>query len=153
MIRIQSILVPTDFSQHSEVAATYAAEFASRFNAELHLLHVLQEPLVMGPDPDAGLAMIDVEDLRAKVDASLSDWSEAHFGMEHDVQQSTKVGSSYVEILRYARAHDIDLIVISSHGRTGLMHVLLGSVAERVIRMAPCPVLTVRPEGQTFVMP
>jgi len=62
-------------------------------------------------------------------------------------------GSPKVEIIAYARKHDIDLIVLSTHGRTGLTHVIMGSVAESVVRTAPCPVLTMRPDGHQFVMP
>ena len=62
-------------------------------------------------------------------------------------------GSPKAEIVRYARAENIDLIVISTHGRTGLAHMLIGSVAETVVRTSPCPVLTVRPKGHQFVMP
>jgi universal stress protein A len=62
-------------------------------------------------------------------------------------------GSPKAEIVRYARKQDIDLIVLATHGRTGLSHVLMGSVAESIVRTAPCPVLTVRPEGHQFVMP
>jgi nucleotide-binding universal stress UspA family protein len=62
-------------------------------------------------------------------------------------------GSPKTEIIQYARKRNIDLIVIATHGRTGLAHVLIGSVAETVVRTAPCPVLTVRPEGHQFVMP
>ena len=62
-------------------------------------------------------------------------------------------GSPKVEIVRYARQHDVDVIVLATHGRSGLAHVIIGSVAECVVRAAPCPVLTVRPEGHQFVMP
>jgi nucleotide-binding universal stress UspA family protein len=62
-------------------------------------------------------------------------------------------GSPKVEVVRYARSQGIDLIVLATHGRSGLAHVIIGSVAESVVRTAPCPVLTVRPEGHQFVMP
>lgn len=69
------------------------------------------------------------------------------------VVREIRVGTPFVEIVRYAKSSDVDLIVIGTHGRSGLAHVLLGSTAERVVRKAPCPVLSVRPEGHDFVMP
>ena len=66
---------------------------------------------------------------------------------------ATRLGSPFVKIIEYAKEHQIDLIVMGTHGRTGLPHVLIGCVAERVVRMAPCPVLTVHPQGHQFVMP
>jgi nucleotide-binding universal stress UspA family protein len=69
------------------------------------------------------------------------------------LERAIEMGIPFVEIVRHARKKNIDLIVIGTHGRTGLDHMLLGSVAEKVVRKAPCPVLTVRPEGHQFVMP
>ena len=153
MIQIKHILVPIDFSEYSRLAAVYARELAERFGARVHLLHVVHEPLIMGPDPDAGGAMVNMEDVRQSTELSLTEWANDHMGHDTKIERGVRVGAAYVEIVRYAREHDIDLIVLGSHGRTGLMHVLLGSVAEREIRKAPCPVMTVRPEGQQFVMP
>jgi nucleotide-binding universal stress UspA family protein len=69
------------------------------------------------------------------------------------VVREVQSGPPFVEIVRYAKEHDVDLIVMGTHGRTGIAHALIGSVAEKVVRKAPCPVLTVRPEGHQFVMP
>ena len=69
------------------------------------------------------------------------------------VVREVRVGAAFMEIIDYARENEIDLIVIGTHGRSGLMHILMGSVAERIVRKAPCPVLTVKPEGHQFVMP
>ena len=70
-----------------------------------------------------------------------------------NVVRHVDTGVPFLEVIRYAREHDIDLIVLGTHGRTGLVHMLMGSVAEKIVRKAPCPVLTVRPEGHDFVMP
>ena len=78
------------------------------------------------------------------------DWAEARQGR---IVRSMEDGVPFLEIVRYAKEHEIDLIVLATHGRSALAQVLLGSVAERVVRKAPCPVLTVRPEGHQFVMP
>ena len=64
-----------------------------------------------------------------------------------------QTGTPFLEVIRYAKDHDIDLVIVGTHGRTGLVHVLMGSVAEKIVRKAPCPVLAVRPEGHQFVMP
>ncbi len=69
------------------------------------------------------------------------------------VIREVRVGAAFMEIIEYARFKEIDLLVIGTHGRSGLMHVLMGSVAERIVRKSPCPVLTVKPEGHQFVMP
>ena len=78
------------------------------------------------------------------------------FGSETDCAGScviVRTGTPFVEIVRHAKENDVDLIVMGTHGRTGLVHALIGSVAEKVVRKAPCPVLTVRPEGHQFIMP
>ena len=77
-----------------------------------------------------------------------SAWAEGKL-----VVRATAQGTPFLEIIRYAKEKDIDMIVMGTHGRSGLVHMLMGSVAEKVVRKAPCPVLTVRPEGHKFVMP
>ena len=77
-----------------------------------------------------------------------SQWEEAH-----QVVHATGDGPPFLEIIRYAKSNDIDLIIMATHGRTGLAHIMIGSVVEKVVRKAPCPVLTVRPSGHQFVMP
>ena len=131
-IRLQKILLPTDFSNYSAAATKYACELATKFDAELHLLHTLETHLASTPNFGLGL------DLPKYISES---------------KAAAVEGFPKVEIIRYARKQEIDLIVLSTHGRTGLSHVLMGSVAETVVRTAPCPVLTVRPEGHQFVMP
>ena len=69
------------------------------------------------------------------------------------VIRSTRTGPPFVEIIRYAKEHDVDLLIMGTHGRGGLAHMLLGSVAEKVVRKSPCPVLTVRPDQHQFAMP
>lgn len=151
MIQIQRILAPTDFSDYSNQALTYAVELANRFDAELHLLHVTQPVLANvsygGPIPDEQIhpELVALTELKEVEAPGLE--QVAH--VEHEV----RTGPTFLEIIRYAKDNDIDLIVIGTHGRTGLAHAIIGSVAERVVRKAPCPVLTVRPEGHQFIMP
>jgi nucleotide-binding universal stress UspA family protein len=151
MIKLERILVPTDFSDCAKQAVTYASELAKRFGAELHLLHVVQPPLAAYPYaaaiPDEALhpegpAKEELEVLEVPNAEQIS-----------QVQRTIRTGTPFVDIVRHAKENDMDLIVIGTHGRTGLTHMLLGSVAEKVVRKAPCPVLTVRPKGHQFVMP
>lgn len=154
MITLNHILVPTDFSECSERARAYACELATRFSAELHLLHVVTPialPGYTGPVPGP----LPDEVLYPEVGArrELDQWNDPAFEEITRVTRSAISGTPFVEIVRYARNQNVDLIVMGTHGRSGLVHALLGSVTEKVVRKAPCPVLTVRPEGHQFVMP
>jgi len=153
-IRIQRILLPTDFSAFSSTATKYACELATKFAAELHLLHALEVHLSSTPGFGMGLALPTyINESLKQAEKSLAGVLDPQWAAGHKIVQAVVEGSPKVEIIRYARAHQIDLIVVATHGRTGLSHVLMGSVAESVVRTAPCPVLTVRPEGHQFVMP
>ena len=153
MITLKKILLPTDFSEASKRSAQYAMGLSEKFGAELHVLHVLQDLVALVPEP--GLAFPPPGDymleLTRSAEQALADMPQA--GWSGRVVRATRQGPPFVEIIRYARENDVDLIVLGTHGRTGLAHVLLGSVAEKVVRKAPCPVLTVRPESHKFEMP
>jgi nucleotide-binding universal stress UspA family protein len=155
MIRLKRILFPTDFSECSKRAQEYACAFADQFQAELHLLHVLQDVGLMLPDPAAGLSLppnylIEQKQLAEK---TLDALPSAEWARGKRLFRATRMGSPFVEIVSYAKEKEIDLIVIGTHGRSAIMHVLLGSVAEKVVRKAACPVLTVHPAGHQFVVP
>ena len=153
-IRLQKILLPTDFSNLSSTATRYACELAAQFNTELHLLHALETHAGSTPAFGMGLTLPNyIKESRAAAEKSLADILEATWSSGRPIIKAVVEGSPKAEIIRYARTHEIDLIVLSTHGRTGLSHVLMGSVAENVVRTAPCPVLTVRPEGHQFVLP
>ena len=151
MINLKSILVPSDFSECSQAAVRYGVELARKFGATLHLLHVIQDPATQ-PWGAEGFAapMLDVvyewqKDARARLLDALP---------REDRDRATvtcTIASPFPEILRYAEANDIGLIVMGTHGRGGVSHVLLGSIAEKVVRRAPCPVLTVRYPQHAFV--
>ncbi|NQV28269.1 MAG: universal stress protein [Rhodopirellula sp.] len=151
MITLKKILVPTDFSEHSNKALLYGAELAAKFGAELHLLHAIEAmPLAYGegayfpPETEAELEAAAVRQLdHLSVDAT----------SELKVVRAVKHGHPFVETVRYARENNIGLIVLGTHGRGAIAHMLLGSVAEKVVRKAPCPVLTVRDNEHEFVMP
>jgi len=152
MINLNKILFATDFSDCAGRAQRMAHELAVRFGAELHLLHVIHDIAVDVPEFGMGLAFPSLvanaggkrhelkEQALQRLRASIHDSEQK----EHRIVLDARFGKPFVEIIRYARDHEIDLIVVGSHGRTGLTHALLGSVAEKVVRKAPCPVLTVR---------
>ncbi len=152
MIKLQRILFPTDFSPLSEEARLYAYTLAEKFGAELHIVCVVQDVALMAPEMPDTFAM-PITNLDEVIRAAQQTIKRYPACGGKEPTRIVCTGEPFVEIIKYAREQDIDLIVIGTHGRTGLVHVLLGSVAERVVRKAPCPVLTVRPEGHQFVHP
>jgi nucleotide-binding universal stress UspA family protein len=153
-LEITRILLPTDFSDYSATATKYACELAARFDAELHLLHTLEVHLSATPSFGMGLALPQyLRESRAAAEKALAGVLDPQWATGRKVVRAVVEGPPQVEIVRYARAQAIDLIVLATHGRSGLAHVIIGSVAESVVRTAPCPVLTVRPQGHQFVMP
>ena len=154
MAPFKSILVPVDFSKSSQRALETGCELSKTFQIPLTLFHAyviptypLPEGFVL-PSPEAVTeimdktqrAMNDMRDLAAKMGAK-------------NVEAVISEGVAFAEIVRVARERNVDLIVMGTHGRTGLKHALLGSVAEKVVRKAPCPVLTVRLAGHEFEHP
>ncbi len=153
-IQIQRILLPTDFSTYSAAATKYACELAMRFDSELHILHTLEHHLSSTPAFGFGLDLPQfISESKAAAEKKLAGIVDSGWSAGRTVIKVVSDGSPRAEIVRYAREASIDLIVLSTHGRSGLSHVMLGSVSESVVRTAPCPVLTVRPEGHQFVMP
>lgn len=153
MIRLTKVLVPTDFSAPSAKAVAYGEELARRFGASLHVLHAVEEPLAQGWNAYGYPAVLP--ELRAQVLADAQErLEEAVPQLERDRQATelvTCLGDPRREIVRFANDRGIDLIVMGTHGRGGMAHLLLGSVAEKVVRTAPCPVLTVRHPEHEFV--
>jgi universal stress protein A len=138
---ITQILVPTDFSQPSERALDYARDLGHQFGASLHLLHVVNRPLLA-----EGLAAEAAVSHGAALGSEMA--AEAQRRLHEAVPDAASAdvvfGYAARSIVEHASRLGVDLIVMGSHGRTGIAHVLLGSVAEAVVRTAPCPVLTVR---------
>lgn len=154
MIVVKRILCPTDFSEQSSQATKYSLAFAKQFNAELHLLHILEVHAGSTPLFGAGLAPLPrVQESKQQADVELARMLDSDQCSGIRVVRKTTDGVPFVEIISYARANDIDMIIMGTHGRSGVTHMMIGSVAERVVRKAPCPVLTVRPDGHQFVMP
>jgi nucleotide-binding universal stress UspA family protein len=155
MIDLHRILVPTDFSKQSQNALKYAAAFAEKFGAELYLLHVVQDLAVFIPDmlTVAPPVVPSVKELTDAVYVAFDRIVEDNQLAAVTIHREVREGSPFSEIVRFAREENIDLIILSTHGHTGLAHMLLGSVTEKVVRKAPCPVLTVRDPEHEFVHP
>jgi nucleotide-binding universal stress UspA family protein len=155
MIDLHRILVPTDFSKFSQHALTYAAAFAEKFGAELHLLNVVQNLAMVIPEvvPIEPPLTPSVEQLTTAVQSAFDRLIADNQLQNLTVHRAVREGTPFYEIIQYAREATIDLIVMGTHGHTGLAHVLLGSVTEKVVRKAPCPVLTVRHPEHEFVHP
>ena len=156
MIQLNRILVPTDFSEHSERAAAYALELARRFDAvEVHCLHVSDipaDPLATSAYYMTGPSEHFIDQVREESQKNLDAFIAKNLP-DVPVKKAFVEGRPFVEIVRYARDNKIELMVIATHGRTGLKHALFGSVAEKVIRKAPCPVLVVKRDEREFIMP
>ena len=150
-IKLQNICVPVDFSDTSVAALKYAKALAEAFQARLHLLHVLVQWVPDGDFPVSPQFYVGLEEsARKQLDAQLTSEEQT----KYKAQLSLVSGlSEFVEIIRYAREKKVDLLVLGTHGRGPIAHMLLGSVAEKVVRKAPCPVLTVRHPEHEFVMP
>jgi nucleotide-binding universal stress UspA family protein len=156
MVNLKRILLPTDFSQPAAEAAAYACAFAEQFGSELHLLHVIRYLPAELPDFAMGFSFAGLPSIEELEEAAISELAKVlkpEWQKGRAAVLATKQGPPFVEIIRYAQSHQIDMIVMGTHGRSALPHALLGSVAEKVVRKAPCPVLTVRPKSHKFVMP
>jgi len=165
-----SILYPTDGSAGSEAAAAHVRELASAFDARVHALHVIEayegglglsgafddgeSQAMSGRSPTGGYLSghedsPEIDDLEAefteRAEALLETSTESFDGL--DLTTAVEVGVPHSVILEYADDHDVDLVVMGTHGRTGVERYLLGSVAEKVVRLADQPVVTVRADG------
>jgi nucleotide-binding universal stress UspA family protein len=146
MIALKNVLVAVDFGEASEAALSYGRNFARRFGARLHVLHVLENRFLrpMLNDPLA----VETATSRQLLER-LTPHDRVSLNAVGVVRTSDEPAD---EIARYAREQNIDLIVLGTHGRRGVAHLVAGSVAERVVRIAPCPVLTVRHPEHEFVV-
>ena len=151
MFKIKSILLPTDFSKTSLTAADYAVELANEYKASLHVLNVLEKtpPILSIRSLDLSREKI-IESIDADAKSQLEDCLKTIKKIkEVDIISDIRKGIDYEEIIKYSKEKKIDVIVIATHGRTGLIHTLLGSVAEKVIRYSKIPVLVTTPPSKT----
>jgi nucleotide-binding universal stress UspA family protein len=155
MIALKNILVATDFSEAADQALSYGREFARAFKAALHVLNVTDD-VYMRLGGDAYTTVLpdlqkDVEETaRRRLEALLIDNDPNPIRVQGAVTTSASPAAA---IVQYARESNVDLIIVGTHGRGAVAHLLMGSVAERVVRTAPCPVLTVRHPERDFVTP
>lgn len=150
--KLKKILVPTDFSEFSDKALNYAVAFAEQFGARLILLHVVEpavypENYMMVPQTFDDLNQNLINAAKERLAKVVLERISQRFEAESEI----RLGRPYTEIVDAAKSKNVDLIIIGTHGYTGLKHVVLGSTAERVVRYAPCPVLTVREAEHEFV--
>jgi nucleotide-binding universal stress UspA family protein len=147
MIKLQKILCPIDFSENSLEALKYAAHTALKENATVYLIHIVDSRVYDygGPIYEPIMpAMKSVIDQASKDQLTNKLLEKVPKEIEGRVETVVSFGVPFVEIIKAARDYDIDLIIMGTHGRSGVSHMLIGSVAEKVVRKAPCPVLTVR---------
>jgi nucleotide-binding universal stress UspA family protein len=154
--KFEKILFPTDFSDLALAPLRHARTLVEAFDAELHCLHVVDdayqywsamgpESIPVGPPPEnlIELAQTRMQEFRA----------EHLTGLKNEAVTEVTMGRPFAEIIAYARANDISLIVMGTHGRGAIAQMLLGSTTEKVVRKAPCAVMTVRAREHEFVMP
>ncbi len=166
---IENILVPVDFSPYSTEALLYAATLADHLASTVVVLHVIAKEIeaqtvhqragrgvplfgwgvtseTLGVSPEMHEAV--VVDLRERAQTALQHFLPSELS-GRSVELRVEIGHPFEQILEVAKGERVDMIVMGTHGRTGLAHIMLGSVAERVVRMAPCPVLTVKAPPST----
>jgi nucleotide-binding universal stress UspA family protein len=155
MIKLENILVATDFGDASESALSYGRALARNFSARLHVIHVVENALMWtgleGVAFDMASVQSEMEEAARKKLAELIDNDDRlSLGAKTIVRTST---TPAFELVSYAKEANIDLIIMGTHGRGAMAHLLMGSVAEKVVRTSPCPVLTLRSPEHEFVMP
>jgi nucleotide-binding universal stress UspA family protein len=155
MITINNVLVATDFSETSASALNYGREFARTFGATLHVLHVVENALMWAGPEAAGIDFVELQaefagTAQQKLDRIVTREDRAQLKAVTAVRNGS---SPAFEIARYARAEDIDIILLGTHGRSMMGHLLMGNVAEKVVRIAPCPVMTVHHPEHEFIQP
>jgi len=153
-ISLKTIVCAVDFSEYADYALRYAVDLAKIFDADLRLIHVVELPFLpsysLAGVPDLSLPVDEIEEgSRGRMQDVLKDCRRKHAKVEGEV----RTGTAFLEIINYAREVGADLVVVGTHGRTGLSHMIIGSVAEKVVRKAPCPVLSVKHPDHQFEMP
>jgi nucleotide-binding universal stress UspA family protein len=157
MLNLKKVLYPTDFSEYSLAALPYAVNIAKQNGADLYCLHVVEMPqeeyLTREYMVPLNVPHVPKDKVLRTARARMERFVKENLSETDKVTSRVLIGTPFVEIIRYARDQSIDLIVIGTHGHSALAAMLLGTVAEKVVRKAPCPVLTVRHPQHKFEMP
>ena len=149
----KKILCPLDFSEFTDEIVNYAVNIAGKFGAVLHFLHVIPNLNYYTPY-ESFLTPENLIALENNIEAEVGrDFDKIMKKIDIPAKKIIKSGAPFVEIIDYVKAESIDLVVMGTHGRSGIEHILIGSVAEKVVRKSPCPVLTIRPRNKAFKMP
>lgn len=148
---IKRVVVPIDFSDYSKSALKYAVSFCKHFNAKIILVYVV-EPVIYPPDFSMGqIAMPNVAiDMDKRANEELEKLAKKEIPSDLEVTTKIRTGKPFVEIIETAADEDADMIIIATHGHSGVEQILFGSTAEKVVRKAPCPVLTIRMPAKGF---
>lgn len=153
-MEFEKILFPTDFSKYSEVVIPYVVSLAKKYKSKLYMMHVIE---VFLPDPDYLGIYSDIskiyDDFEKETKRNIHELKSRDEFSGIDLETIIVIGKPFLEIIKTAKEKEIGLIVMGTHGRSGLNHVIFGSTAEKVVRKAPCPVLTVKHPEYRFVMP
>lgn len=153
MIDLKKILYPTDFSEYAANARPYVIELAKKFGAEVTVINVLMSPsYAVSPEFAVDLTKIQ-KDMQAAAESNLEEVRKIFEKEGIPARTVLEIGSPFAEIVHTAKKDKSDLVVMATHGHGAVKHMLLGSTAEKVVRKAPCPVLTVRHPEHEFVHP
>ena len=154
MIEMKKILYPTDFSEYAKNALPYVVEMAKQFNAKVCLVHVIATPQYYPYFSEAAIPTVAVQtEMHGWAEQRLKQIADEIAENEIEVETILADGSAFVEIVAVARREDVDLIIMATHGWGTIKHLLIGGTAEKVVRKAPCPVLTVKHPQHEFVVP
>lgn len=158
MIRMKNIVVPTDFSEFSRLALDYAITIAQTFKATIFLIHVTPQKELdsirqISPYLEPGRIEELLKGRESEDRKQLNEFIPPEKEEGIKTEAIHRVGTPFLEIIKVAKEKEADLIVMATHGRSGLSHILFGSVAENVVRKSPCPVLSIRPPEHEFAMP
>ena len=149
----EKILCPVDFSEFTDEILAYAVNIAKRFDSELHLIHVIPNLNYFTPY-ESFLTPENLVAIERNIEGEVGrDFDKITRKLDLPFKRIVKTGVTFVEIIDYIKDQGIGLVVMGTHGRSGIEHILIGSVAEKVVRKSPCPVLTVRPKDKAFKMP
>ena len=142
-VRFGSVMLPVDFSAHSDIAAGYATWFVQKCGPIVHLVHVIANPLDPLYEPESAVRWLLVEHAEKKANEWLQSWGERSLPLGCQREHHIAHGDPYGKLLEFANQISPDVIVMSTHGRSGIAHLLIGSVAEKLVRHAPCPVFVI----------